>query len=113
MKVIIAGSREGATYEMVCDAINESPFDVKYVISGCARGVDQMGIRWAKENGVGWHGMPAKWNEYGKSAGIKRKMHMAEVGHALIAVWDGESRGTKHMIDYMHRLEKPVFVWRY
>jgi hypothetical protein len=98
---------------MVCDAINESPFTIKQVISGCARGVDQMGIRWAKENKISFVGVPANWDYYGKSAGMIRNTQMANKADALIAIWDGESRGTKHMIDYMYRLEKPVFVWRY
>ena len=42
---------------------------------------------------------PADWDKHGKSAGYKRNLEMAENADALIAFWDGESRGTKHMID--------------
>lgn len=34
----------------------------------------------------------------GKKAGIFRNIAMAEYAHALIAFWDGESKGTAHMI---------------
>ncbi len=42
---------------------------------------------------------PANWTAYGMSAGYKRNQQMAENADALIALWDGESKGTKHMID--------------
>ena len=37
---------------------------------------------------------------------------MAEYGDALIAVWDGKSRGTQNMIDIMKAFGKPVYVFR-
>lgn len=38
---------------------------------------------------------------------------MAEVADALIAFWDGESHGTKHMIDIMNNKNLKVRVIRY
>ena len=35
---------------------------------------------------------------------------MAEYADALIAIWNGISRGTKHMIDIMKEKTKPTFV---
>jgi hypothetical protein len=35
---------------------------------------------------------------------------MAQYADALVAVWDGESRGTDHMIGEMQKLGKPVSV---
>lgn len=35
---------------------------------------------------------------------------MADRAEALIALWDGESRGTKHMIDLARRKGLRVFV---
>ena len=43
--------------------------------------------------------MPADWEKYGRSAGPKRNAQMAEIANALIAFWDGQSRGTKNMIE--------------
>lgn len=36
---------------------------------------------------------------------------MANYGDILIAVWDGVSTGTKHIIDYMQKMGKPVYVY--
>ena len=41
---------------------------------------------------------PAEWEKHGKAAGYKRNARMADNADGLLAVWDGESRGTKHMI---------------
>ena len=42
---------------------------------------------------------PADWGGLGKRAGYLRNEQMADYADALIAVWDGKSKGTKHMID--------------
>jgi hypothetical protein len=38
---------------------------------------------------------------------------MAKVANGLIAFWDGKSHGTKHMIETMQKLNKPVRIIRY
>ena len=50
-----------------------------------------------------------RWNRYGRKAGILRNRKMAKYADALIAVWDGLSRGTANMIAEMEALGKPVF----
>lgn len=47
MKVIVAGSRTITNYERVKQVIAEFPFLITEIVSGGARGVDQMGERWA------------------------------------------------------------------
>jgi hypothetical protein len=42
---------------------------------------------------------PAQWSIYGKGAGYIRNREMAQYADALIAFWDGKSKGTKNMID--------------
>lgn len=61
----------------------------------------------------------ADWDRYGKSAGYRRNAEMAkfasEEGNkgVLIAFWDGESRGTKNMIDLAKRYGLKVHVVNY
>ena len=52
----------------------------------------------------------AKWDLYGKSAGYKRNVEMANNADMLIAFWDGTSKGTKHMINIMHEQNKKVII---
>ena len=57
------------------------------------------------------------WNTYGKSAGYRRNAEMAkyasEAYGVLFAFWDGQSRGTKHMIDLANKYGLEVHVVNY
>jgi len=80
------------------------------VLSGSARGADHIGELWAEAHNVYTEKYPAKWDLYGKSAGYKRNTIMASNAEALIALWDGHSPGTKHMIDIAHRHDLLVYI---
>ena len=100
MKVIIAGSRGFDDYEMlckVCDHMLSRQTEIE-IVSGAARGADLLGERYAKERGMFVKKFPADWS-IGKSAGFIRNSQMADYSDALICFWDGESKGSKHMIN--------------
>lgn len=103
-ELIIAGSRDITNYEVVKNAVEDhfSTDDVDTVISGNARGADGLGEKWAEYHDINVDTYPVTdddWEELGKKAGPMRNREMAEVGDALIAVWDGESPGTRSMIE--------------
>ena len=98
MKVIIAGSRGIDDYGLVEQAILASGFNITEVVSGGCHGVDKLGERWAKKNGVQLKVFLADWS-VGKSAGPIRNGRMAAYADALIAIWANNSRGTANMID--------------
>jgi predicted Rossmann fold nucleotide-binding protein DprA/Smf involved in DNA uptake len=104
-KVIVAGSRGITSYELVertllawMDWYDITSRDMT-IVSGTARGVDQLGEQFAREYSTDLIKMPADWDRFGKSAGYKRNREMAKVADAAVIFWDGESKGTKHMID--------------
>lgn len=97
-------------YQIVEDAIVRSNFDVTTVVSGTADGVDRMGELWALNNGIPLVFYPPNWREHGKKAGYVRNKAMAENADALVAVWDGESPGTKMMIDLAKKKGLHVYV---
>lgn len=107
MKIIIAGSRDFDDYELLkefCDSLCENYLKNEIeIVSGRARGADRLGERYAKENNYSIKYFPANWDKYGKSAGYRRNAEMAEYAYALIAFWDGKSKGTKHMIDLANK----------
>lgn len=94
MRTIIAGSRTVTDYSL----LNNLLWVPTVIISGGARGADALGERYAEEHNIPLEIYPAKWSLYGKEAGYLRNAKMASKAEALIALWDGESRGTKHMI---------------
>ena len=112
MKVIIAGSRGITDYTVLQSAIAQTDFlPITEVVSGCARGVDTLGERWAKENGIPVSSFPANWARFGRGAGKFRNADMADYCDAAIILWDGESKGTLDMIDKMRRAGKPYEVY--
>lgn len=110
MKVIIAGSRGITDIRLVEKAIQSSEFNITEVVCGCARGVDTLGKDWAISNNIPVTYFPAKWDTYGKSAGYIRNSKMANYADALIAIWDGKSKGTKHMIDLANKNGLYVYI---
>jgi predicted nucleic acid-binding protein len=103
MKVIIAGSRDITDYQFVKEAIEAaietSGFVITEVIFGCAKGVDTLGEKWARENNIPIAHFPADWKQYGKRAGHLRNSQMADYGEALIAARIDETPGTTNMIE--------------
>ncbi|KKL53532.1 hypothetical protein LCGC14_2274470 [marine sediment metagenome] len=131
MKVIIAGSRTILDYQLVSAVISNTlskhNIQITEVVSGCAGGVDSLGEQWALANGIKVEPFPADWddltvpnalirtNKYGKEynarAGFQRNEAMAQYADVLIAIWDGESRGTKHMRDVAKDKNLAVYVY--
>jgi len=111
MKVIVAGSRSISEYETVEKAILSSNFEITEIVSGTARGVDQSGEYFGVTNNIAVKRFPADWKKYNKGAGPIRNKQMADYADALIAVWDGKSRGTKNMIETMKKMDKEVYVF--
>jgi hypothetical protein len=106
--LIIAGSRTFADYHIVnvqtaafLKALKElrAKRDRIQIISGTAKGADQLGERFATQYKLSLLRMPAKWDLYGKSAGYRRNECMAEMANACIVFWDGQSRGSQHMVE--------------
>lgn len=111
MRVIVAGSRGITRLVVVAKAINDSRFEVTEIVSGCARGVDRLGEQWARANKIPIRRFPADWDKYGRSAGFRRNTEMAIYADALVAIWDGQSRGTKHMIQEARKWDLKFYVY--
>lgn len=102
-KVIIAGGRDFDDWHLLCKTCHNLLKDKDYnqveIVEGGAKGADRLGFEFYRANGTKHKRFPADWHTHGKKAGILRNIEMAEYADALIAFWDGKSRGTKHMIE--------------
>lgn len=112
MRTIVAGSRDFSDYKLLKGILLCYP-DITTIVSGRARGADSLGERFALEQGIPIDLYPADWKKYGKSAGYRRNIEMAKNADRLVAFWDGESRGTKHMIDISEKEELEVYIINY
>lgn len=110
MRTIIAGSRSADSPLELELAIRKCGWVPTVVLSGTAKGADRLGEQWAEQHGVKIERYPADWDTHGKSAGYRRNEQMAHHADALIALWDGESRGTAHMIKLAMKAGLKVYV---
>lgn len=115
MRTIIAGSRDILDYKIVLRAIRKSieisGIRPTVIISGGAKGVDRLGEKFAKEFEFPLELYNAEWDKYGNRAGFVRNEQMALVADALIAIWDGESKGTMHMINLAKKYGVKTYVY--
>ena len=110
MKVVVCGSRTIGNRYAVYSAIEDSGFTVSEIVHGDASGPDSIAGGWARSRGIPVKIYHADWESYGRAAGPKRNMEMAEYCDAVVAVWDGKSRGTKNMIYQAEQVNKPVHI---
>ncbi len=133
-KVIIAGSRDFDRYDMVVRVMRQKFCESVTIISGCAKGADLLGERYAREYGLPVERYPADWGNldavpcsvkynshgaYNALAGHNRNRQMLQAvldnpdGGCLVAFWNGESRGTRNMINISREAGIPVYVIQY
>lgn len=118
LRIIIAGSRDITDYNqlIIClqkaISINFIPYSESFeIVSGGARGVDMLARKYAIDSGYKLTEMKPEYKHNNdRYAPLKRNIDIAEYGDILLAIWDGKSTGTKHIIDYMKKINKPVFI---
>lgn len=110
MRTIIAGSRSVIYEEALWWALDHCGWEPTVVLCGGARGADELGRLWAKEVGIPVEMYLPQWDEYGKLAGFYRNAEMANKAEALIALWDGVSKGTANMIDNAKRKNLKTYI---
>lgn len=112
MKVIIAGSRTLRSISLIEKAVKASGFQITEVVSGAAKGIDELGEKWAQDNGIPFKRFRADWTFHGKAAGPIRNKKMAEYAEGLIAIWDGRSPGTRNMIEEAKKNPLKIYIYR-
>ena len=109
-KVIVAGSRTFNNYQLLKEVLNKEKDRIEEVVCGEAKGADLWGKLWAVQNNIPVKSFPADWKTHGAAAGYIRNHQMGDYADELIAFWDGQSKGTKDMIDYMDKIKKKAMI---
>lgn len=119
IRIVIAGGREFDDYDYMRECMNS----IKHlyynrsieVISGACRGADELGEKWAAENHFAVDSKPPDYKNIkpSKRAPLVRNEEMAKAADVLCAFWDGESRGTRHMIGCAFREGLEIHIFRY
>ncbi len=131
MKVAIVGSRtlpNGANYSntqeffntliKLCEIQYPNMFkisEITEVVCGCALGPDTAGEQWGITNNI-----PVKYFPPDRKLPIPERFYKRNEDMAIycdfgLIFWDGQSSGTKHMIDMLNKHQKHYFIlgWRY
>lgn len=104
--ILIAGGRDFDNENVLFEVLDHVKPDE--VVQGGAKGADREGKLWADFFGYQNLQFDAEWDTHGKKAGILRNIDMKNYlvskqneGKEVAAYifWDGESKGTKNMID--------------
>ena len=109
MRILVCGGRDFDDYNLLSRTLHEviqsaikSPDENMYentvIIHGCARGADSLAGRWAFTNNIPIKHYPAKWDEYGKAAGVIRNGTMLKEGKPDLVITFPGGKGTAHMI---------------
>lgn len=119
IKLIIAGGRDFNDYPLLQletrKFLVEHNFNPKelIIVSGNAKGADMLGERFAHQYKFNLQIFPADWNQFGKSAGPIRNEEMAKFGTHLLLFWDGQSRGSKNMLENAQKYELTYKIIKY
>lgn len=117
-RVIIAGGRDFNDYELLKKKLDnllrlKRKSSEITIVCGKARGADSLGEKYAIEHGFKIAEYPAQWDKHGLSAGYKRNLVMAQNADALVAFWDGKSKGTSHMIKLAKKMKLDYRIINY
>lgn len=113
IRVIVAGSRWFDDYRMMCDVMDDFVSSHRSeqieIVSGRAKGADQLGERYAADRSIVCRHFPADWKRYGMAAGPIRNGWMADFASRergyLVAFWTG-SRVKSGTYDMMCQAQK-------
>ena len=116
MRLIVCGSRTLADYSIVKTALDALLKTIDkselVVLSGHAKGADQLGEQWCFENRVKYERYLADWSK-GKSAGMIRNALMVDNATHVLALWDGVSKGTLSTIELARNKKLKVKVIKF
>jgi hypothetical protein len=111
VKTIVAGSRTGFGFGDIILGMLQVEWEISEIVSGGARGVDQLGEEWAECQHLPLKIFRAEWDKYGRAAGPLRNLQMLDYAEALVAFWDRESRGTRHIVEEAIKKGRRVVVF--
>lgn len=113
---MVAGGRHFSDYELTqrkLDSVLQETPGLIVIISGCCDrgthtftrkdgtkvyGADGLGEKYAEDRDLEVEYFPANWEKHGRAAGPIRNDKATDHADALVAFWDGKSKGTRGVI---------------
>lgn len=107
MRVAVIGSRNLT----VSDLGKYLPENTDEIVSGGAAGVDTSARQYAFAHNIKLTEFLPEYKKFGKSAPLRRNITIIENSDLVLAFWDGESHGTKFVIDNCRKRGVKVIVY--
>lgn len=81
MIVLVCGGRDFTDRQLAFDTLDKvrAKYPEMYVVHGAAKGADLLAEEWCKSREVPYVGVPERWGEHGKAAGMIRNRVMRDV----------------------------------
>jgi len=126
MRILLSGSRAFTNSKVFMDAMIDVIAELQYkhetplynieLIHGGAKGTDLMGDMFARGYKIKTKVFPANWEEFGKSAGMKRNLEMLFYGIVdplsfLVAFNMNNSKGTTAMMNACKKKNVPSYMF--
>ena len=112
MKLAVVGSR-GFSDKARLYAELEKFSGISLIISGGAKGADQLAEEYARERNIPVKIFMPDWAKYKRAAGPMRNKLIVQESECVIAFWDGVSAGTKSSIDFAKKENKTLHIVRF
>lgn len=107
MKVAVIGSRN-----LVVQNLGKYlPEETMEIVSGGAKGIDTCAREYALAKGLKLTEFLPDYKRYGRGAPLKRNLQIIDYADCVLAFWDGQSRGTKFVIEHCKAQNKPVRIF--
>ncbi len=107
MKVAVIGSRN----LVVQDLGIYLPEETMEIVSGGAKGIDTCAREYANAKGLKLTEFLPDYKRYGRGALLKRNLQIIDYADCVLAFWDGQSRGTKFVIEHCKAQNKPIRIF--
>lgn len=107
MRVAVIGSRT-LTVPNLGDYL---PLETDEIVSGGATGIDTCARTYALEKGIKLTEFLPDYRTYGRAAPLKRNLNIIAYSDFVLAFWDGQSPGTRFVIQHCKKLGTPVQIF--
>lgn len=113
IKVSVTGSRsitdENIVFKILT-SINDR-YSIELTIHGGAIGVDSIAEKFCNKNNISTKIIIPEWEKLGKKAGMVRNTLIINEADLVVAIYDGNSKGTKNAIDMAIRNKKNIMTF--
>ena len=108
MRAAIIGSRG-----LTVDLSKYLPENITEIISGGARGIDACAREYKIAHNIKLTEFLPEYEKYGRCAPLKRNITIIKNADIVFAFWDGNSRGTKFVIDNCRQMGVKVRIYTF